>query len=356
MPTTLAELIALLACATGPAEIFGDLGAEPAATLRRRYRELALLAHPDMHPAQASAAHAAFTSLQRWYAAAQDQLAQGTYGATPRFVVTSARRRYVSSGQPLGGDLCDLYPTEADGAPALLKIARAPRNNDLLAAEARALATLDQTLAGQPLRAHVPTLIESFLLQDTSGARRQVNVLRREPGTLSLAEVIQRLPQGLAAADAAWVFNRILAALGVTHAQGLVHGAVLPEHVLIRPSDHNGILIDWCYSVPAGEPLRAISPPNADAYPPEVSARHAVSPATDLYMAAQTICRLMGSPGPAEQLPPQVPAPIRALLRACQIAAPHRRPHDAWQLLDEFHAILGECYGPPTFRPFPLAA
>lgn len=356
MPTTLAELIALLARATGPSEIFGPLGDELAVTLRRRYRELALLAHPDMHPAQADEAHAAFTSLQRWYAVALDQLAQGLYGATPQLVITSARRRYVSSGQPLGGDLCDLYPTQADGAPALLKIARAPRNNDLLAAEARALAALDHALAGQPLRAHLPTLIESFLLQDASGARRHVNVLRREADTLSLAEVIRRLPGGLAAADAAWVFNRILAALGVTHAQGLVHGAVLPEHVLIRPSDHNGVLIDWCYSVGAGEPLRAISPAHADAYPPEVAARQPATPATDLFLAAYTICRLMGSPGPAEQLPPQVPAPIRALLRACQIAAPHRRPDDAWQLLDEFHAILGECYGPPTFRPFPIAA
>jgi len=51
-----------------------------------------------------------------------------------------------------------------------------------------------------------------------------------------------------------------------------------------------------------------------------------------------------------------VPRPIARLLRACLIAAPQRRIADAWQLFDEFRALLGQLYGPPQFRPFAMPA
>jgi serine/threonine protein kinase len=149
------------------------------------------------------------------------------------------------------------------------------------------------------------------------------------------------------------MFNRVLAALGTAHGLGLVHGAVLPEHVLIRPSDHNGVLIDWCYSVPIGEPIRAISRPRADDYPPEVMAKQGATPATDLFMAARLMSRLLGGAG---EPPPGAPRPIQALLRACLIPSPARRHSDAWQVLEDFHPILGDLYGPPVFRPFRMPA
>jgi serine/threonine protein kinase len=177
-------------------------------------------------------------------------------------------------------------------------------------------------------------------------------VLRAEAGYVSLAEVLRAYPSGLAAADAAWMFNRILTALGVAHSQGIVHGAVVPAHVLVRPADHNGMLIDWCYSVPAGEPLKAISPPYAADYPPEVHARQPATPATDLYMAARCMTRLLGGHAATLELPKSVPRPIRALLSACLLPAIQRRADDAWQVFEDFHAILGRLYGPPQFRPF----
>lgn len=354
MITSLSRLLQRLHEAQVPADIFGPLAGDKEAALRRRYRELAALAHPDANPDMAVAAHEAFRLLQEWYAMARRQITQGSYGATPLLALQSATRLYESYGAPLAGDLCDLYQAEGSGEPVLLKIARAARNNDLLAAEARALNAIDQGLAGQGVRAHFPTLREVFLIADAAGARRQVNVLVSEAGTLSLAELLRRCPAGLNPADAAWIFNRILAALGVTHSLGLVHGAVLPEHLLIRPADHNGILIDWCYSVPIGEPLRAISRPRAADYPPEVEARGPATPATDLYMAARCLSHLLGGDGSADNLPQRVSPAITALLRSCLISAPRRRPDDAWQLFDDFGQILRRQYGPPVFRPFPI--
>ncbi len=353
MALTLNQLIQLMLHATEPEGVFGGLGDEPEDALRRQYRAMAIAAHPDHNPGQWASANEAFRQLQGWHAAAQRKLAEGSYGKAERIRAASGGRTYVGYTEPITGDLCDLFPARSDGEPALLKVARSPRNNDLLATEAHALRRIDTDLAGQPVRAHFPTCVESFMLRDTAGNPRHINVLRPEPGTYALAEVLRAYPQGLHPADAAWMFNRTLAALGTAHGMGLVHGAVLPTHMLIRPSDHNGILIDWCYSVAIGEPIKAISTPYTDDYPPEVSARQGATPATDLYMAARLMVRLLGGSG--AEPPERTPRPIQALLRACLIPAPARRHRDAWQVLEDFRAILGDLYGPPTFRPFRMA-
>jgi serine/threonine protein kinase len=346
MVRTLDDLIQLMLRANEPEEVFGHLNGDPEEALRRQYRALAIIAHPDYNPGQWVAANEAFRRLQEWHEAARRKLADGAYGQRERIRISSGGRTYVGYAEPLAGDLCEIFPARYDGQPALLKVARSPRDGDLLQAEAHALRRIDQELGGQAVRAHFPTWIESFRLRDAAGSQRQVNVLRPEAGAHSLAEVLRAYPRGLHPADAAWMFNRTLAALGTAHSLGLVHAAVLPEHMLIRPSDHNGVLIDWCYSVPIGEPIRAISPAYADDYPPEVTARQAATPATDLYMAARLMLRLLGG---------SAPKPIQALLRACLIPAPARRHSDAWQVLEDFRSILGELYGPPTFRPFRMA-
>lgn len=352
MDLTLPNLLNILRGASGPADVFGELPGDAQAALKRRYRELITIAHPDRNATRADAATEACKALQEWYGVAQRQIAQGVYGAAPRISVATKLHQYAGYAPPLQGDLCELFPAETAGDAVLLKVARRPNNNDLLQAEAQALRSIARALDGQPARAHFPTLVEHFLLSDAAGIQRHTNVLRAEASCYSLAEVLKAYPNGVAPADAAWMFNRVLAALGVAHSLGIVHGAITPAHVLIRPADHNGLLIDWCYSVPIGEPIKAIAPAYAADCPPEVLARQPATPATDLYMAARCMVRLLGGRPGAPEPPPQVPRPIRGLLKACLLPAPQRRSDDAWQVLEEFHEILGQLYGPPQFRPF----
>jgi len=84
MDFTLHNLLNLLRSATGPADVFGALAGEPQAALKRRYRELVTIAHPDRNQGSSDAANEACIALQEWYAAAQRQLAQGVYGLAPR--------------------------------------------------------------------------------------------------------------------------------------------------------------------------------------------------------------------------------------------------------------------------------
>ena len=356
MAETVLDPFDLLRRAICPEDVFGLLVADTQDTLKQRYRELAAVVHPDHNADRRQEATEAFHALQHWYGAAQEQLRRGSDAAPPRITAASRLHTYRGYAPPLKGDLSDLFPVQLDSSRVLLKVARLARDNDLLHAEARTLQRLDRVLQGQAVRAHFPTLVEDFLLADVTGSRRQVNVLSEEVSCVSLMDVIRAYPAGIASGDAAWMFNRMLAVLGVTHNLGIVHGALVPTHVLIRPGDHNGMLVDWCYSVPAGESLKAISPQFADFYPPEVLERRPATTATDLYMAARCMVRLLGGTRGTRDLPAGVPRPMRALLDACLIPAPARRPDDAWQVLDDFREILARLYGPAVFRPFHMPA
>lgn len=354
MTNAVITLLARWRHATAPEDIFPDLATMSLTTLKQHYHRLAAAVHPDRHPNCPDATEA-FRLLQQWYGIAQQQVIQWGKGAVP-LVVTTAKARYVSTDGPLAGDLCDLYPATADQQAVLLKVVRSPHNNDLMQREAQVLQRLARTLAGQAVRAHFPTLIEPIQLRDVAGVQRQVNVLAYENDYVTLAEIMRCYPTGIDAADAAWIFNRILAALGVIHQLDLVHGAVTPDHLLVRLHDHNGLLLDWCYSVPMGEPLKAMNLAYRADYPPEVPARQPATAATDLYMAACCMMRLLGGDPATGAVPDRVPKAIQRLLRSCLLPAPHRRANDAWELFDEFHTLLGQLYGPPRFRPFHLPA
>src|SRR5690348_163152 len=177
MALSFIALLNLLRDAAGPADVFGELIGEQQAALKRRYRELVTIAHPDRNQASADAANEACKALQEWYAAAQRQIAQGVYGLAPRISATTKLHQYVGYAPPLQGDLCDLFPAEASGEAVLLKVAHSSRNNDLLQAEAQALRKIGRALEGQPTRAHFPALVEHFLLCTAAGDQRHTNVL-----------------------------------------------------------------------------------------------------------------------------------------------------------------------------------
>lgn len=353
MQSNLADLLEQLQQISQPSQLFGTLDGDQRSALRRKYHQLVAQAHPDLHPHEQIAAQEALRQINEWYQQAQAQLSQGVYGKSITLDLNTPFGHFVSYNEPWQGDLCALYPLVDNGQKLLLKVVRKGQNNDLMEAEAAALQRIERGLHGDPLRGHFPSLYESFLWKSEQGALHRVNLLGQIEGCFTLSSVIKAFPKGLDLADAAWIFNRVLAALAKTHQLGLVHGAVLPCHILIDPRDHNGILIDWCYSVPIGERIRSISPSHKADYPPEVLQKLPAQPATDLYMAARCMLHLLGAKHELDELSPAVPKAMQALLRVCLIPAPHRRYGNAWQLFDDFRTLLEKLYGPARFRPFP---
>jgi hypothetical protein len=332
------EALALLDRARTPAELFG---ADPAEA-PRVYRRLARVLHPDAAGGRTEDAFARLNALWRGYR-----------GADPH-TITTPRHAYRLLGRAARGDLADLYRAHDETAgprdgEVLVKMPRDPGDSDLIEREAVALRTLREE-GDRRFRPYAPTLVATFRHQDAAtGARRRVNVIGRLVGFHSLAEVRAAHPGGVDPRDAAWMWRRLLVALGFAHRAGVLHGAVLPEHVLIHPEQHGLVLVDWCYSVTAGHAaggrVPAMVDRYADWYPPEVPARRAAGPATDIHMATGCMTHLMGD---------RAPKAMRLFARGCRLPAQNRRPGDAWRLLAELDELLERLYGPRRFRPFAM--
>jgi Protein kinase domain len=311
-PVTTDEAIALITAAATPAALFGS---DP----DRMYRQLARAVHPDTHPG--NAAEAAFKRL------------------------TGLRDAHSNGDESLiaRGDIANLYRA---GPGLIAKIPRDPADSDLIRTEAKSLRTL-ATEADPKLAAFYPRLAGTARQKDpATGAVRQVNTIGELEGFVTLAAVQAAYPAGLDPRDAAWMWRRLLAALGGAHRAGLVHGAVVPTNVLIHPAEHGLVIADWCYSGPGPEHKLPAAPCDyLSFYPPEVLAGTPAGQDCDIWAATTCMTTLIGA---------ALPRQMRAFTRGCQL--PAARETDAWAVLADFDDLIGRMYGPRRFRPFAMPA
>jgi serine/threonine protein kinase len=277
----------------------------------------------------------------------------------PPVVLAGPRHTYTLLRLLAAGDVADVHLTTAEYDPALaadpcyvLKVARVPEGNAFLENERRALAALLTAAGDTTYRRYFPTLAESFLVG--GGTAQRVNAFLFEPGLYSLPEVREQHP-ALDGRHLAWIFKRLLTALGFAHRQGVVHGAVLPCHVLVQPASRGLQLVGWGHCVPLGEPLRSVPTPYRAWCPPEALTRRPATAATDLFLAARSLVHLAGGDPLTGRLPDTVPAPLQGFFRGCLLEGPQMRPGDAWALLDEFDELLEQLYGPPKFHHLPMS-
>jgi serine/threonine protein kinase len=215
------------------------------------------------------------------------------------------------------------------------------------------LLTSDDT--DQKWRSYIPTLIDRLVGADG----RQANVFKRLERHFTLEQVRQQHPEGVPFINTVWIWRRLLAVLAFAHDNHFVHGAVLPTSVFIDPvqrGDDRLVLADWHCSqdIPFG-PIEAIETGWRDWYPDEALSGHDVSPATDIFMAAQTFIYLLGG-DPKGELPDSVPTEVQQFFRNC-LQPQSTRPQDAGRLQQSFDDLLkrmGEPYYPRKFRPFPF--
>ena len=264
--TTPAEAIRLVNGRPRHADLFG--ADEPA----RRYRELARLLHPDRLARAPTGDRAeAFDPPRR-----RRRCAAGRRDRTrPSAATGSARRRTPATS-----------PTCTTSATALLlKLPRSPADNDLMDAR-RARCARSRATATRATCRTCPGWSRRSGTGPGTGARTAGQ--RDRPG----ARVAQprggraAYPDGVDPRDVAWMWRRLLVALGLAHRAGVVHGAVLPEHVLIsRPSTA------WCWSTgatrcaPGERDPRARARLRATGTRPRCTSDSRRGPGTDIAMA-----------------------------------------------------------------------
>jgi serine/threonine protein kinase len=264
-------------------------------------------------------------------------------------IVSGHQREYTRHGLLAGGDIADLWlASDSGGGAYLLKTSREREGQVLLESERRMLARLHRAAEGTTWSHYLPSLVESFLVR--APVPQRVNVFLYDPDFRTLEQVHAQHP-ALDGRHLAWIFKRLLTVLGFCHAQGIVHGAVLPGHVLIHPQNHGLRLIGWGASVIAGRSVKTVSPRHEPWYPPEVHRKQPATAATDLFLAARCMSYLAGGDPTAGRMPDAVPLPMQRFLGTCLLEGAAMRPNDAWKLIEEFDDLLRRLYGPPQFHP-----
>jgi hypothetical protein len=154
------------------------------------------------------------------------------------------------------------------------------------------------------------------------------------------------------------MWRRLLLALSHAHEREVIHGAVLPIHVLIHPAAHGLLLVDWCSSVQqpglTGRHIPAIDAEYAAWYPSSVLAKVPPTPAVDLEMGLRCMVYLLGGDPLTAALPPRVPTPIQTYLQAALRSSPVES--DAGQLYRDFADLLAAHWGRRRFTPFAMPA
>jgi serine/threonine protein kinase len=284
---------------------------------------------------------------------------------TPKRFESKARAYNVTSRLP-DGETYDLYLAEVEGdakkRPVLVKIAGDRGLNCYAEQEAKVLGHLNNELteASRPVRLLIPELLDTLTHGECAGL-----VTDYAQGYWTLPEIRSVYTDGVPPDHVAWIFNRLTQAIITAHMSGVVHGKILPHHLVVRSGDknddmrHTAVLTDWTCAVIQTEPgkwppLSAMSEGHDEYYPHEVMLRQSVSPATDLAMAAGCAIYLLGGDARTGEVPKTTPWAMAQLLRNCREKNQAQRPRSLTDFYDQFQAMLAREFGPPKFVELPL--
>jgi hypothetical protein len=360
--------------ATVPEDVFENLS--QLHDVAMRYKQYARLVHPDRFSgtSQEPRAKDVFVKLTMWKEQAETKIRAGTYGdrkpvapPTPKMgpsVIKTPKREYVVSDLVATGDLADVYKAsfteDSKTFEVMFKVSQSPADNDLLENESRVLTAMyPKDQVEEKFYRYLPKLYDTFALRSPSRTARRVNILQRAPGYFSLAEIKKEYPRGIDFRDFVWMYKRLLAGIGYVHQhKDVVHGAILPSHVLVHPTEHGAKIVDWSYAVPewskqAGK-VKALSKPYKALYAPEILDRKPPTPETDLYMASKCAVFMLGGNVETNQMPDSVPRQVQAFFSSCLLKGQSRRPGDAWKLHEEFDDLLQRLVGPRKYRPLSM--
>jgi serine/threonine protein kinase len=305
----------------------------------KRYKTYANLVHPDRvpDPLYCNRANEAFIKLNGFYHSLNRD---GNHNSQPFY--TGLVGKWSIQSALAKGDIGDLYLT---GDPThVLKIVRDEADNDLVAAEAGVLKHLYN-----PKRTYVKylsRLVDSFQADD-----RQVNILEFANNYFSLDSLHKHSPRGINFRHIVWMMNRALSVLGYAHRKGVIHGAVLPEHLLYGGDDTVGVvghglkLVDWTCSASPTKPIPMIIKERESFYPPEVRQKK-VGPGTDLFMLAKSLLSVAETP---------IPRRFNGFFEWCITGSLASRPQDAWELQDMWVKLAEQEYGRPHYEELRIA-
>lgn len=152
-----------------------------------------------------------------------------------------------------------------------------------------------------------------------------------------------------------WIFERLLAGLNYLHANGVVHGDIKPQNIVLQPENHGAIMIDFGLAMvkPTGK-SQNIGFTNHFSPPEQLAAdRKPLIPETDLYALGMTMLYALTGKltKPTDPLPRTVPPELKEFILRLTHSNIRQRPN--WQTMDllaELGSIRTKCFGSRNTR------
>ncbi len=210
------------------------------------------------------------------------------------------------------------FPTEL----AIIKILHNPKGATQLKNEWDALSELKKSNApgAEFFTRSIPQPIAHGKLTGSNFNGQLASIFRWRAGFhYNFEQVRHAYPNGIEPRASIWVWRRILETLSFLHANGWVHGAVTPAHLLVQENDHGIFLIGYGHATRNGNPQN------------------------DLSQSAKAVMHLLNLN--------QTPQPIVDVLER---VASNRRVEDAWEIRDEIGSLADRIYTKPKFCPIPM--
>jgi len=334
-----------------PEDVFGT---DPD-TITKVYKKLVMLVHPDKHALKDQTEQdkysQLFQKLQKLKLEADIRVNLSIYGTTKKtkidfepFTIKTKRHEYTLTELLEHGDISNVWRCQNElGDQLILKSVKNPVNNDLVKNEINMIKKINPEGDDKLYAEFFPDVIDSFVMMDATKKKSQVIVqsdynAKGYVDLFTVKEVFKNNPDDeIVSRHLVWIFKRLLMTVGYLHNRSLVHGSVIPPHVLVHPVDHSIKLLDWSYMVKGSDKIKAISNAYVDFYPVEVMNKGGISGVTDIYMIVHTIQWLL----PEDRMP----LFMKRFFKGCL----SHRHYDAWGLHAEFDGIVEAHYGEPKY-------
>jgi serine/threonine protein kinase len=333
-----------------PEKLFtvGDkaLGSVWAEQVKDQYRDMVKMVHPDANPDIAEAGDVMGT-LNALHDLAQKKIAEHMWGKSS-ITITFDKGRTITDVEPFSkGDIGDIYKGILDGKTVVVKVGTSAA--DLIKAESVTLRKMYESKDIKNFGKYLPKLIDTIKVNG-----KIANIFEFSPKTFTLEQVIAAYPDGLDGKAVAWMWRRMLEVISWAHGMNIVHGAIIPSNILIRPEDHGLVLLDWCYSVPMRSNGKAYVEKYKDYFPPELFRKMPLDGGADLYMIAKCVQALLtGNPQPKKWKNSDLKL-MTGIADSCLLASPRSRASDTWEVYESLAKNLAKLYGPPKFIPFEM--
>jgi len=256
------------------------------------------------------------------------------------------------------GDISDVYTGQQARWPtelAVVKLLRDPKDINLFDNEWNALQTLHRSNApgADTFTMLIPQPILHGNISDGSHKGKRINIYRWMSGFFyTFEEVLQAYPQGINPRASIWIWRRILEVLSFVHNSGMVHGAVLPSHLLVQENEHGILLVGYGSSGNSGEKLRMSSNRFESFYKLSKRLSSTLTPKLDLMMSARCVVAILGGNPETGSLPSTIPKRLADIIQQVALSdAGDPTRENAWAIREELGAIANEVFGAPQFIP-----